>query len=152
MVDPAIVSVTAGLLGVLGWIAWIDAAQLRIPDRLSLPLIAAGLAVALLLPARPLIDHLAGAVAGYALFALIGGWFFRRRGIEGLGLGDAKLLAAAGAWIGWQALPWVVLLGSLGALGFALARPKVRRHEPVAFGPWLALAFAVVWLKTRVFG
>lgn len=152
MADPAIVSVTAALLAVLARIAWIDVARLRIPDALSLPLIAAGLAVAVLLPVRPLTDHLAGAVAGYALFAVIGAWFFRRRGIEGLGLGDAKLLAAAGAWLGWQALPWVVLIGSLGALGLALSRPAARRGDPVAFGPWLALAFALVWLQLRFLG
>lgn len=152
MLDPAIVAVSAGLTAVLAWIAWIDARQLRIPDGLSLPLIGAGLVVAVLLPGRPLIDHLAGAAVGYAVFALIGAWFFRQRGVEGLGLGDAKLLAAAGAWLGWQALPWVVALGSLGALGFALARPSAGRGDPVAFGPWLALAFALVWIKTRLIG
>lgn len=144
--------VTAGLVATLARIAWIDVRAFRIPDRLSLPLVAAGIAVALWLPVRPLTDHLAGAVAGYAVFAVIGAWYFRRRGIDGLGLGDAKLLAAAGAWLGWQALPWVVLAASLGGLAQVLARPAARRRDPVAFGPWLALAFALVWTATRLTG
>lgn len=134
---------TLGLLAALAAIAVIDLRSLRIPDALSLPLVAAGLAVAPALRGGATADHLIGAAAGFALFAVIGEVHFRRRGVEGLGLGDAKLFAAAGAWLGWQALPWVLLVAALGGLAFALA---AGRGRPVAFGPWLALGIAATWL------
>ena len=62
----------------------------------------------------------------------------------GLGLGDAKLLAAGGAWLTLADLPWVVLVASLGAISFAMARQS--RKAPLAFGPWIALAIAIIWL------
>lgn len=138
--------VTLGLTLVLAAIAIIDARTRRIPDLLSLPLIPAGLAVAYLTPLLPIQHHLIGACAGYALFAAIGAWYFRRTGTDGLGLGDAKLFAAAGAWLGWQALPAVLLIAALGGLGFALVQGRTNRHVALAFGPWLALAFWAVWL------
>jgi leader peptidase (prepilin peptidase)/N-methyltransferase len=134
---------TLGLLAALAAIAVIDLRSLRIPDALSLPLIAAGLVVAPALRGGAMADHLIGAAAGFALFAAIGEVHFRRRGVEGLGLGDAKLFAAAGAWLGWQGLPWVLLIAALGGLAFALA---AGRGRAVAFGPWLALGIAATWL------
>jgi leader peptidase (prepilin peptidase)/N-methyltransferase len=93
---------------------------------------------------------LVGAFAGFAAFALIGFTYRRLRGREGLGLGDAKLLAAAGAWLGWQALPGVVLIGALSALALALAGAagggKLIVTTQIAFGSHLALAFWLVWL------
>jgi leader peptidase (prepilin peptidase)/N-methyltransferase len=89
------------------------------------------------------VDHLTGAVVAYALFAAIGAVHFRRRGSEGLGLGDAKLFAAGGAWLGWQALPLLLLVASLGGLAFALT---LGRGRALAFGPWLALGIALLWL------
>jgi leader peptidase (prepilin peptidase)/N-methyltransferase len=129
---------TGLLTAVLAAIAWIDARSLRIPDALSLPLIGLGLAVQ---PA--LWDPVIGAVLGYGVLWLIGGLWFRRTGTEALGLGDAKLFAAAGAWLGWQALPQVLLIAALSGLAFALAR---RQRGPLAFGPWLALGFWLVWM------
>lgn len=135
---------TPGLAIVLLWLSLIDLRERRLPDRLSVPLIAAGLVLAAIrvegLPAAQLL----GAAAGYAVFALFGWAFFRLRGVEGLGLGDAKLLAAAGAWLGWQALPLVVLIGAVLALVAALLGARDRAHQ-LAFGPWLALGFAAVW-------
>lgn len=139
---PALLA-TLGLVAALVAIAVVDARSLRIPDRLSLPLIAAGLLVGPVVRGGAAADHVIGAVAGFALFALIGEVHFRRRGVEGLGLGDAKLFAAGGAWLGWQGLPSVLLLAALGGLALALA---AGRGRPLAFGPWLALAIAVVWM------
>jgi leader peptidase (prepilin peptidase) / N-methyltransferase len=137
---------TAALTVVLAVIAVIDARTRRIPDLLSLPLIAAGLAIAYWLPLLPIQHHLIGAVVGYALLAAIGAWYFRRTGTDGLGLGDAKLFAAAGAWLGWQALPMVLLIAALGGLAFSVLRGRTSRHTALAFGPWLALGFWAVWL------
>lgn len=137
---------TAALTVVLAVIAVIDARTRRIPDLISLPLIAAGLAVAYWLPLLPIQHHLIGAAVGYALFAAIGAWYFWRTGTDGLGLGDAKLFAAAGAWLGWQALPMVLLIAALGGLAFSVLRGRTGRHASLAFGPWLALAFWAVWL------
>ena len=134
---------------VLGAIAIIDLRQFRIPDALSLPLALCGMLVAWLLPILPWQNHLIGAVAGFALFAVIGEVYFRHTGTEGLGLGDAKLFGAAGAWLGWQALPSVLLIAAVGGLVFALLRG---RHLRVAFGPWLALGLWLVWLWQRHLG
>ena len=135
---------TAVLAVWLGAIAVIDARTLRIPDGLSLPLVALGLVVS-----QDLAGHLIGAGAGFLLMAGFGAAHFRLRGVEGLGLGDAKLFGAAGAWLGWQALPWVLLIGALGGLVWALV---TRRSGDLAFGPWLALGFFVCWLGQALSG
>jgi leader peptidase (prepilin peptidase)/N-methyltransferase len=137
------IGVAAALAVILGWAAWIDLKQMILPDWITLPLIPAGLALAWV-QERPLIERVIGAVAGYAAFAGIA-WIYRRwRDRDGLGLGDAKLLAAAGAWTGWASLPSVVLVGSVTALAWVLvARPDPQK--PFPFGPFLALGFWLVW-------
>ena len=91
-----------------------------------------------------------GAMAGYlALWSIY--WIFKLlTGKEGMGYGDFKLLAALGAWLGWQALPVIILLSSLvGAVcGIALMIIKRRGREiPIPFGPYLAMAgwIALLW-------
>jgi leader peptidase (prepilin peptidase)/N-methyltransferase len=86
-----------------------------------------------------------GAVAGYlSLWTIY--WLFKLiRGKEGMGYGDFKLLAALGAWLGWQVLPVIVLLSSVvgAAIGITLIVFKGRDHSiPLAFGPYLAIAGA----------
>jgi leader peptidase (prepilin peptidase)/N-methyltransferase len=142
----------------LGWglltLAWIDAEHLLLPDVLTLPLILAGLGAAWVLEWPPIVDAAAGAAVGYLAFRLVAFAYRRVRGRDGLGGGDAKLLAAAGAWLGWQALGDVVLGAALGGiLWFVATRPPARLDEqPVAgpaelpFGPALALAIWVVRL------
>jgi leader peptidase (prepilin peptidase)/N-methyltransferase len=138
----------------LGWtllaLAVIDLRHHILPDVLTLPLIPAGLALAYLLEPAKLADHAVGAAAGFIGFALIA-WAYRRlRHREGLGQGDAKLLAAGGAWLGWQALPSVVALGAGAALVVALAgglgRGQLSASARIAFGPYLTLAIWAVWL------
>ena len=138
----------------LGWtlltLALIDLRHYFLPDALSLPLIPAGLALAYLIEPGKLADHALGAALGFVGFALLA-WLYRRlRQREGLGLGDAKLLAAGGAWLGWQALPSVVALAAGLALAVALAaglaRGKLDPTARIAFGPYLALAIWAVWL------
>jgi leader peptidase (prepilin peptidase) / N-methyltransferase len=138
----------------LGWallaLAAIDFRHFLLPDVLSLPLTPAGLAVAWAIDPALLADHALGAMIGFAAFAVIA-WIYRKlRGREGLGLGDAKLLAAAGAWLGWRALPGVVVIAAVVALALALAGAlaggKLAWTSRIAFGPHLALGFWLVWL------
>lgn len=141
-----------GWLGAaLGWVllalAAIDLRETVLPDALTLPLIAAGLAVAALAFPRPL-DHLIGAALGGAGFAALGWGWQRLTGREALGLGDAKLFAAAGAWLGWQGLPSVLLIAALAGLGLALVRALAGRgglDAPLPFGPALAAGFWLTW-------
>jgi leader peptidase (prepilin peptidase)/N-methyltransferase len=138
----------------LGWallgLAVIDARDLILPDVLTWPLAACGLATAWLLDAPSLADHAAGAVAGWLGFWLIGRIYTALRHRRGLGLGDAKLMTAAGVWVGWQGLPSVILLGSLGALAAvavaAILRRPVTASTAIPFGPFLALGLWLTWL------
>jgi leader peptidase (prepilin peptidase) / N-methyltransferase len=138
----------------LGWtlltLAAIDQRHFLLPDILTLPLIPAGLSVAFALDPALVVSHLVGALAGFAAFAAIAFVYRRLRRREGLGLGDAKLLAAAGAWLGWQALPGLVVIAAVCALAVALARAvagdRLSATTKIAFGSYLALAFWLVWL------
>jgi leader peptidase (prepilin peptidase)/N-methyltransferase len=138
----------------LGWcllvLAVIDLRHLILPDVLTLPLIPIGLLVAYVISPGLVGDHVIGVAVGLIAFAGIG-WLYRRlREREGLGLGDAKLLAGAGAWLGWAALPGVVLMAACSALVTALIGQVIERQSAVtreiAFGPHLALAFWLSWL------
>ncbi len=137
-----------------GWtllaLALIDGRHFLLPNVLTLPLLAAGLIVNAILGEEALLTAVFGAAAGFLGFVAIGALYRQIRGWEGLGLGDAKFMAAIGAWAGWQALPFVLFLASLGGLLFALAlrvsgRPIVRT-APLPFGVFLAIAGWIIWL------
>ncbi len=148
IVLPLWLQICAGLVLTLALlrIARVDQATLRIPDTISLSLAALGLGLAALSPPPALADRLIGAGAGFLLLAALGEGYFRWHRREGLGLGDAKLFGAAGAWLAWQALPWVLLVAAVAALVWALMAALImRRSGPLAFGPWLALGFWVIW-------
>lgn len=130
-------------------IAVVDVRTFRIPDWLSLPLIAAGLARTAFLAPERLPAHALGAAAGYAALALFGALYFRLRGRDGLGLGDAKLFAGGGAWLGWQPLPAVLAVAAVAGLAFALAT-GLGRGARIAFGPWLALSIWLAWLAGQL--
>jgi leader peptidase (prepilin peptidase)/N-methyltransferase len=135
-----------GLLWTLLALTCIDFDTQLLPDNLTLPLVWAGLIVNLWGLFVPLATAVIGAVAGYlSLWTIY--WLFKLiRGKEGMGFGDFKLLAALGAWLGWQMLPVIVLLSSVvGALvGVGLIVFKGRDHTiPLAFGPFLAIAGAI---------
>lgn len=137
-------------LMVLGWLllalSLIDLTHYLLPDWGTLGLILAGLAVAAADPqAVGPGAAAAGAILGYGSLALIGWGYQRLRGRMGLGLGDAKLLAAAGTWLGPWSLPVLVLIASLAGLAavliLALAGRRVDATTPLAFGPFLSLGF-----------
>lgn len=133
----------------LGWalvaLAAVDARTLTLPDAVTLPLLALGLALSAVGVTGPLALHAAGAAVGAALVVVIDAAYRAVRRTPGMGMGDAKLLAAAGAWCGLAALPSVLLLGCAAGLLTALATGASAR-TPVPFGPALAVAFWTTWL------
>ena len=122
----------------------IDLQTRYLPDMITLPLIGLGLAVNFQSLIVPRIDSLIGAAAGYGAFWLISELFYLIRKKEGLGGGDAKLLAAIGAFAGWQALAPTVFLASLATLlataVTAALRRQVTAETEIPFGPGLAAA------------
>ena len=127
-------------------LTFIDLDTQLLPDGITLPLLWAGLIVNLFELFVPLRTAVIGAVAGYLALWIVY-WLFKLiRGKEGMGYGDFKLLAALGAWMGWQMLPFIVLLSSVvgAAIGITLIVFKGRDHDiPLAFGPYLAIAGAI---------
>lgn len=131
-------------------LTFIDFDTQLLPDDITLPLLWLGLLFNLPSTFTRLDSAVIGAVAGYlALWAVY--WLFKlATGKEGMGYGDFKLLAAIGAWLGWQALPLVILLSSVvgavvGILLMTIA--KRARDNPIPFGPYLAAAgvIAMLW-------
>jgi leader peptidase (prepilin peptidase)/N-methyltransferase len=135
----------------------IDIDHTLLPDAITLPLLWLGLALSVtwnpgMLPPAPTDPQSAiiGAAAGYMLLWSVY-WIFKlATGKEGMGYGDFKLLAALGAWMGWQMLPLILLLSALtgAVVGIALILVRGRdRNVPLPFGPYLAAAgwIALLW-------
>ncbi|WP_047550808.1 prepilin peptidase [Methylotenera sp. G11] len=159
---PLIEILTGTLIGLTSWqfgytaatlFAWvfvfalitltfIDFDTQLLPDDITLPLLWLGLFVNLNAGFTDLKSAVIGAMAGYLVLWSVF-WLFKLiRGKEGMGYGDFKLLAAIGAWFGWQLLPAVILLSStLGAIiGIALIMLTKRKKDvPIPFGPFLAI-------------
>jgi leader peptidase (prepilin peptidase) / N-methyltransferase len=144
----------AAMLFIAAMIAltFIDFDSQLLPDSITLPLLWVGLLLNVSATFTDLTSAVLGAVAGYlALWSVY--WLFKlTTGKEGMGYGDFKLLAAIGAWFGWQVLPLTILMSSLvGALvGIALILlAKHGRNVPIPFGPYLATAgiVALFWGK-----
>jgi leader peptidase (prepilin peptidase)/N-methyltransferase len=187
--------VQGGGIGWLPWLLWfafglalliviyVDLDWWLIPNQVVLPVAALGLIVAAVDPdvlGTGLVDGLASAAAGYLLFAGLRFVWYKLRGIEGLGLGDAKLLVMVAAFTGWRGLFWTVSAGAIQGLlvaipmqlmGHKLANtdlqevhgddPELGEEDPdagvmgkrVPFGPFLALAaLEFVLLQTHVRG
>ena len=167
---PAVELLTAILAGLCAWrfgfgweagmavvmtlalvpIAMIDAETQLIPDSIVLPLMWVGLAMSLYHPmagADTLFispqDAIVGAMAGYLSLWTVYQLFKLITGKEGMGYGDFKLLAALGAWLGWQTLPLIILMSAVVGAIVGIALMAFRRHErsvPIPFGPYLAAA------------
>jgi leader peptidase (prepilin peptidase)/N-methyltransferase len=156
------VAVAAGT-STAGWLLWatcglgwtllaLAATDLRyfvLPDTLTLPLIPAGILVAYFQHPAELKAHAIGAIAGFMAFLAVRAVYFRLRAREGLGLGDVKLLAAAGAWVAWGSLPSLVVIATVAGLAVALigrlfGRP-IDFADRVPFGAFLCFALWFEW-------
>jgi leader peptidase (prepilin peptidase)/N-methyltransferase len=151
-VAPGLWQAAGGAL--FGWLlltlALLDARHGWLPDRLTLALALLGLAAGLagLPPALP--DRLIGGAAGFLLFAIIRHGYRLLRHREGMGGGDVKLFGAIGLWLGWQALPMVLLGAALAGLVWASAEMALGKRltatSSVPFGVFLALAAWASWM------
>ncbi len=124
-------------------LSFIDIDTMLLPDQLTLPLLWLGLLINLSSMFTHLNDAVLGAILGYLVLWSIYWLFKLLTGKEGMGYGDFKLLAALGAWFGWQALPVIILLSSLtgAVLGIAqVVLSKDKKSRPIPFGPYLAIA------------
>jgi leader peptidase (prepilin peptidase)/N-methyltransferase len=124
-------------------LTFIDLDTQLLPDSITLPLVWAGLAVNLLGGFTDLESAVIGAIAGYLVLWTVFWAFKLVTGKEGMGYGDFKLLAAIGAFLGWQVLPVVILLSSLVGAVVGIAMIALRSHGrevPIPFGPYLAAA------------
>ncbi len=131
-------------------ITFIDAETQLIPDAIVLPLMWLGLGMSLFHPvagSETLFiaprDAIVGAMAGYLSLWSVYQLFKLVTGKEGMGYGDFKLLAALGAWLGWQQLPSIILMSALVGAVVGLSLMAFRKHDrsvPIPFGPYLAAA------------
>ena len=140
-------------------ISVIDFDHQIIPDSISLPLIWVGLSLSLFHPFAGadvlFVDPktaIVGAVAGYLALWSVYHLFRLVTGKEGMGYGDFKLLAALGAWLGWQMLPLIILLSAVVGAIVGISMIAIRRHDrnvPIPFGPYLAAAGWIAMLYGR---
>ena len=136
------------LITALIFLAYIDLHSFQLPNAITIPMIAIGLifnAIGALLNAgfvSPL-NSLLGAIVGYTLLWTLDQAYFQIKRQHGIGLGDAKLLSALGAWLGIEEIPSILLIASIsGALGGVLwlRYQKQTVHSAFPFGPFLAFA------------
>lgn len=130
-------------------LTFIDLDTYYLPDSITLPLLWLGLLLNINGTFVPLASAVIGAAAGYlSLWSLY--WIFKwATGKDGMGYGDFKLLAAIGAWLGWQMLPLTILLSSLvgAVIGIGMIAFAGRgRSTPIPFGPYLAIAGMIALL------
>ncbi|VAV92144.1 Leader peptidase (Prepilin peptidase) / N-methyltransferase [hydrothermal vent metagenome] len=150
--DGWMMLVTALFGWVLLFASLVDYRLKLLPDGATLGLVIAGLLLQYLqVGTAGLWLALLGAIIGFAAFFAVSKLYRILRGREGLGLGDAKLLAAGGAWCGPFALSWIVLLAASLALAGLMIRAAINRQKLTAdtalgFGPALATAIFVMWL------
>lgn len=145
---------------VFGWLllvlAAMDLAAFWLPNLLTGALAAAGLATGLVGIPPGMEARLIGGIGGYAALAAVAAGYRLVRGRQGLGGGDPKLFGAIGCWLGWQALPLVLLaaalIGIAAVLGFMMGGRKLTGADRLPFGVMLAAAAFTVWLGDAVTG
>jgi leader peptidase (prepilin peptidase)/N-methyltransferase len=130
-------------------LTFIDLDHQLLPDKITLPLVWLGLFFNLFGVFTDLSSSVIGAIAGYLSLWTVFHLFRLITGKEGMGYGDFKLLAALGAWMGWQMLPMIVLLSSLVGAIVGISLILLRNHQrdiPIPFGPYLAAAGWIAFL------
>ena len=138
------------LTGLLIALAGIDIDHQLLPDDLTFFVLWSGLFASLFNVFTDPVSSVIGAMAGYLSLWIVYHVFRLLTGKEGMGYGDFKLLAALGAWMGWQVLPLIILLSSLVGAVLGLIMIGLKRHkssQPMPFGPFIALAgwIALLW-------
>jgi len=133
------------LILALLYLAYIDWRTFRLPNAITLPLIILGIAFNTFSDLRFTTPSLAfvGAFLGYGLLWVLNTGYRLLKNRDGIGMGDAKLLAALGAWLGLSTLPSILLMASLAGVLGGIIWLKLRRHhlrEAFPFGPFLAIA------------
>jgi len=133
------------LITSLVYLAYVDLRTFRLPDVITIPLIFFGLCFNALAsgPFVSLQDSILGAILGFTLLWLTNHFYRLAKKQDGIGMGDAKLLAALGAWLGWQSVPGTLLIASIsGAVGglIWLYWNKKGYQRAFPFGPFLAFA------------
>ncbi|MBU3547716.1 A24 family peptidase [Polynucleobacter sp. P1-05-14] len=143
------------LIAILVYLAYYDLRTFRLPDVITLPLILLGLLFNSLSNQRFISfqDAIIGAILGYTCLWLLNLLYRIVKKQDGVGMGDAKLLAALGAWLGWFALPSILLMASLtGLIGgiIWLQWNKQNHRSAFPFGPFLAIAgiIELLWPQT----
>jgi leader peptidase (prepilin peptidase)/N-methyltransferase len=129
-------------------ISFIDLRHQIIPDSISLPGIVIGILVSLIFRDIKWYDSLIGAIVGGGILYIVAEGYFLLTGREGMGGGDIKLLAMIGAWMGWKAIPKIILISSLTGIiigGTALLLTQKGMKTKIPFGPFLVLG-ALVYL------
>src|SRR6185312_16809322 len=145
---PSVLTVGFGVLlfTTILIIAIVDYRRLVLPDRLNLLLAIGGVGQALLLGRPDLVDAIAGGLVGFMMLCIVAMLFRWARGMEGLGFGDQKFVAAAGLWLGWERVAPMLLIASIAALAFAVIRSAwtgaFGRNHRLPFGPFLGLGTA----------
>jgi leader peptidase (prepilin peptidase)/N-methyltransferase len=159
LLEPVAAAISCGFGLAMAAIAVSDIRRFIVPDRLSLPAIPAGLIASGWLaedvPAHEVIlSHIAAALIGAACLLAVREAYAKLRRRQGLGLGDVKLAAVAGAWTGFAGLPLVLLLACLGALTAIFVasirgKASLTATTAVPLGATLAPAIWLVWLAHR---
>jgi len=137
------------LAAILIALSVIDFRRGILPNTLTLLLGFSGLLQSVTIGRPTPLDALVGSLSCAALLFALAAAFRRINGTDGLGFGDIKLGAAAGLWLGWEPIPWMLLIASMLALAFVLARALWRRRldrfERTAFGPFLSAGVLATW-------
>lgn len=133
------------LILALAYLAYVDFKSFRLPDAITIPLILMGIAFNALSPLRftDVLTAMVGTCMGYIFLWALNFFYRLIQKRDGIGMGDAKLVSALGAWFGWTALPQILLLASItGVLGgiIWLKWTKQGPHQAFPFGPFLAFA------------
>ncbi len=150
-----------GVLGALfGWqllaLAALDAEHHWLPDKLTFLLAITGLLVGLMIAEPDMVARLIGGIAGFASLTLISFGYKFFRGRDGLGGGDPKMLGAIGCWLGWSALPLVLLvaalIGFVAIIGMRLRGEEITGSSELPLGSFMAVAAIPLWLIQTAIG
>lgn len=147
--DGALAWITVGFGWLLLALAVMDLRHMFLADSLTAALLLSGLAAAWIWSVHPMQDHVLGAVLGAGFLFVVNAAYRTLRGVDGLGLGDVKLAAGAGAWLGWQGLPSVLVYATASALlivASGLFGRELARDKAVPFGAFICLGIWITWL------